>query len=81
MHVIVLAVELNEFCFEVAAHVREDQAQFVYHLFREYAASVLGYKDQVHVHHKDAVPTMPQLRVCAARAAHNFPLRRFRRPK
>jgi hypothetical protein len=47
--VVVLAVELFKFGFNVIADFGEDVLQIAQYLFREYPASAFGHKDQVHI--------------------------------
>src|SRR5690606_30797752 len=56
--VIVLAVELHQFRLEVGADAGEDVTQVVEDFLGEHFAPVFGHEDQMHVHQKDAVPTV-----------------------
>jgi hypothetical protein len=38
---------------------------------------VFRYEDQMHMHQKYTVPSVPQVRVCTTWASHKFPLRDF----
>ena len=61
MHMVMLSVELRQFGLKVETDVREYVAQIVNHLFGEYAASVFGDKDQMHVHLENTVPAMSNI--------------------
>ena len=57
VHVIVLAIELDQFALEVGAHAGEDAAQFIERPLVEDAPAVLGDEGEVHVQIEDAVAT------------------------
>ena len=66
MNMVVLAVELDQFRFKVLADTGKYWAQVVKNLFCEYAASVFCYKDQMHMHIKNAVSSSPNIVVVFA---------------
>jgi hypothetical protein len=55
VHVVVLAVHLNEASFEVGAHLREDCPKLLYRISVEHTAPVLRNEDQMDVHHEHAM--------------------------
>ena len=54
MHVIVLAVHLDQLRLEVGAGLGEDDAQPVDGIAVEHPATILRHKDQMHMHLEDA---------------------------
>lgn len=56
VHVVVLAVELDEVCSEVHAHAVDHGSKKVEHVASENVASVLSHKDQVDVHRRNDMP-------------------------
>src|SRR5690606_39836376 len=63
VNVIVLAVHLDQLRLEVGADLGEDRAQPVDGVAIEYPAAIFRYKDQMDMHLKNAVSSMPNL-VC-----------------
>jgi hypothetical protein len=78
MHMAVFTVELYQLGFEVAADVREDHTPVVYHFPGEDPVPILRDKDQMCMHAKYAVPSMPQVRVHTAWSAYCYLLRSFK---
>lgn len=64
---IVLAVHLDQLRLEIGAGLGEDVAQPVDDIAVEHPAAVLRHKDQVDVHLKNAVPTVPDIIVIVHR--------------
>ena len=77
MHVIVFSIELNQFSLEVSTNTCEDATQVVDHLFGEHTSPVLGHKDQMHMHFKNAVPSFSNIVVIAHRPNYNQAMKRL----
>lgn len=58
---VILSVELYQFGLEVGTHTSEDVAQVIDHFFCEYATAVFSHKDQVNMHLKNTVSTVPNI--------------------
>lgn len=58
---IVLAIKFHQFRLEVSADAGKDQAQVVQYFPCEDMAAVFGHKDQMDMHHKDAMSTVAEL--------------------
>jgi hypothetical protein len=56
MNMIVLAVHLHQLGLKVFAHAGEMQAQPLDRVSVKDMPAVFGHKDQMNVHHKNAVP-------------------------
>lgn len=67
MHMIILAVHLDQLRLEIGTGLGEDDAQSVDGVAVEHFATVLRHKDQVDVHLENAVPPMPYIVVIAHR--------------
>jgi len=58
---IVLPVHLNQLRLEVGADIREDGSQALDGVGIEYLATIFRHKDQVNVHLKNTMPSMPNI--------------------
>ena len=63
MDVIVLAIALDQFGFEILADLGEDGSQVAYGEFRQGVAPVFGNKDQMGVKGVNNVPTFANISV------------------
>src|ERR1035438_3534069 len=61
MDMVVLAIELYQFRFKVVAYSGKDAPQIVEYLFGEDLPPVFCDEDQVHMHHEDAVSSVPNV--------------------
>jgi hypothetical protein len=59
MNVISFSVELLKLCLKVSAYISEDSFHEIKHLFGEEFFAVFGYKNQMNVHEKNAMSSMP----------------------
>lgn len=59
MHMVMLAIELHQFCLEVFADVCENGSHGIQVFFIEHVAAILCNKDQMCVKRKYAMSTMP----------------------
>src|SRR5690606_10362386 len=77
MHVIVFAIHLDQFSLEIGADLGEDGAQPVDSISIEHSAAILRYKDQMDMHLKNAVSSMPNIVVVAHRPNYNIRMQRL----
>lgn len=68
MNMVVLAVEFHQLGFAVPADAGKDQPHVVQYRLGEHVAPVFGHEDQMSVHQKDAMPTVPNVLVCGSSA-------------
>ena len=61
MHMVVLAIEFNQFRLKVCADTCEDTAQVINHFPGEHPTAVFCHKDQVDVHLENAMPSASNL--------------------
>jgi putative transposase len=61
VNVIAFAVHLHQLCFEIDADLGENMSQLLDSLAVEGAATVFGHKDQMDVHSKNAMSTVPKV--------------------
>ena len=74
---VILAVEFHQFRFKVRADAGKYRAQVVNNLFCENFTSVLGYKDQMHMHQKNAVSSVANIVVITHRPNYNRSMQRL----
>ena len=67
VHMVFLPIEFHPFGLEVRTDAGEDAPKVVQNLLGEYAPAIFGNKDQMDMHQKDAMPTMPDVVVAAHR--------------
>ena len=67
MHMVFFSIELHQFGIEVVAHVAEDGAQIVYHLFGEHTTAIFCDEDQMHMHQENAVSAVSNVLVVSHR--------------
>lgn len=48
---VIFAVKLHLLSFKISAYPSKNWAQIVEYFFGEYVTPILGYKDQVYMHH------------------------------
>ena len=72
MHMLVLAVELDQFSFKVGANTSEDLAQVIQNLIREHAAAVFCHEDQVYMHQENAVSAFANVVVGSHRPNYDW---------
>ena len=77
MDVVVLAVELHQFGLDIGADAGEHRAQLVQNFFCEDFTAVFSDEDQVHMHQKNAVPSMSNLVVIADGANYHRSMQRL----
>lgn len=65
---IVLAVALDQFGFEIVADFGEDALQISNGQFRKHVSAIFGYKDQMGVQRIDDVPSLANIRIIS----HSF---------
>lgn len=66
VYVIILAIELDQFCLEVNADTGEYRAQVVKNFFCKHSATVFRHEDQMDMHHENAMPADPNIVVVIA---------------
>ena len=76
MYVIALPVHLHQHRLKVGADLGEDRSQFLNRLAVEHTAAVFRDEDQMDVHCKDAVSTVPNVLEIRHRPNHNGSLER-----
>jgi putative transposase len=74
---IVFAVHLDQLSLEIGADLGEDGAQPVDGIAIEHFAAILRYKDQMDMHLKNAVPSVPNIVVVAHRPNYNIRMQRL----
>jgi len=74
---IVLAVELRQFGFEVGANPGEDGAQVIEDFLGEHITAIFGDEDQVYMHQENAVSTVSNAVVFAHRPKYNAGMQRL----
>ena len=77
MHIVILTVERYQFRLKVLAHAGEDSTQIIQHVFGEHLAAVFGHKDQMDVHQKYTISSMPNIVVIAHRPNYNASMQRL----
>lgn len=77
MHMVILAVELHQFCLKVSTDAGEDHAQVIENFFGEDAAAVFGHKDQMNVHSEYTVPAVANIVVAAHRPNYTMAMQRL----
>ena len=78
VHVIVFAVELNQFRLKIRAHLRKDRAQVIENGFSKDVAPVFCDEDQMRVHLGNAVSTVANIIVSIHRPNYNLRMRTLR---
>ena len=74
---VIFTTELHQFRLEIPAHAGKNAPQVIQHFFGEHFAAVFGHKDQVDVHQKDTVPSMPNIIVISHRPNYNTAMQRL----
>jgi len=64
---VILAVEFHQRRFKVGTHAGEDFLKIFQNGFCEYAASVFGHKDPMHMHLENAVSPLSDFMIIAHR--------------
>lgn len=77
VHMIVIAVHLDQFCLEVGADLGGDRAKPVDGVGIEHSAAIFRYKDQMHVHLENTMPTVPNNIVAGHRPNYIVCMRRL----
>ncbi len=67
MDVVILAIKFNQLGFKIDTHACEDSLKVFQNGFCEYAASVFGHKDQMHMHLENAVSPLSDFIIIAHR--------------
>ena len=71
VNVIVLSIEFHQLRFKVGAYIGEDFLKVVQNGFCEYTTAVFSHKDQMNVHLKNTVSTVPNVIVIAHRPEYD----------
>lgn len=71
VHMVTLAVHLDQRSLEVRADLGEHPAQAIYRITVEHFAPIFRHKDQMDMHLENAVPTVPNLVVIAHKPKYN----------
>jgi len=77
MHMVALAIHLDQGSLKVRADLGEHPAQAIYSIAVEYLAAIFRYKDQMDVHLKNAVPSVSNFVVIAHRPKYNRAMKRL----
>ncbi len=77
MHMVALAIHLDQRGFKVRADLGEHPAQSVYRIAVKHFAPIFRHKDQVDVHLENAVPSVPNFVVIAHRPKYNRGMKRL----
>ncbi len=67
MHMVILAVELDQFSLKVKTSLREDDVQVIQDFFGEHIASIFGDEDQMNVHQKYTVSSVSNVWIVSHR--------------
>jgi putative transposase len=76
MDVVVFAVHLYQFCLKIRTHLGEDMPQSLDSLAVENASAVFGHEDQMYVHGKNTVSTVPKVLAIVHRPEHTSTMER-----
>ena len=71
VNVIVFTVEFHQLCLKIGAHASEDFPKVVQNGFCEHPTAVFCHKDQMDMHVKNTVPTVPNVVVIAHRPEYD----------
>ena len=74
---VVLPVERHQFRLKVLAHAGEDATQIIQHFSGEHLAAVFCYKDQMDMHQKDTMPSVPNIVVITHIPNYNTGMQRL----
>src|SRR5665647_2083518 len=77
MNVIIFTIKLDKFRFKVNTHVSKYDAEIINHFFCEHVAAVFCYKDQMNMHFKNAMSSVPNIIVLFHRPEYNSVMERL----